>query len=62
MVKIQRMRECKRSNSKRNINHASSFQCTGIITEKKCRKIERVEMHVGKDIIFALSEFVEHTK
>lgn len=30
--------------------------------KKKCRKIERVEMHVGKDIIFALSEFVEHTK
>lgn len=32
------------------------------LQKKKCRKIERVEMHVGKDIIFALSEFVEHTK
>lgn len=59
---MQRIRECKVSSSKWNINHVSSSQCTGIIAEKKCRKTERVKVHVGKDIVFAFSAFVEHTK
>lgn len=61
MVKMQRIRECKVSSSKWNINH-TSYQCTGLIVEKKCRKMERVDVHIGKDMVFALTAFEEHTK